>query len=46
MISNAGFWKRRLAVLMVATSLLTVCATGGSELRIVTVEKRAKVGDA
>ncbi len=31
MISNAGCWMRRLAVLAIATSLLTGCATDGSE---------------
>lgn len=31
MTSKAGCWKRRLAVLAIATSLLTGCATGGSE---------------
>ena len=34
MISNAACWTRRLAV---ATSLLTGCATGGSEPRVVAV---------
>jgi len=29
MISNAGCWKRRLAVLVIATSWLTGCATAG-----------------
>ena len=37
MTSNAGCWKRRLAVLAIATSLLSGCATGGSEPGIVTV---------
>ena len=37
MKSNAGCWKRRLAVLGIATSLLTGCATVGSEPRIATV---------
>lgn len=31
MMSNAGCWKRRLAVLAIATSLLSGCATVGSE---------------
>ena len=31
MKSNAGCWRQRLAVLATATSLLTGCATGGSE---------------
>ena len=29
MTSNAGCWKRRLAVLAITTSLLTGCATVG-----------------
>jgi len=37
MMSNAGCWKRRLVALAIATSLLTGCGTGGSELRIATV---------
>ena len=37
MISNAGCWKRRLAVLTIATSLLTACVTGSSEPRTVAV---------
>ena len=37
MMSNAGCWMRRLAVLAIATSLLSGCATVGSEPRIVTV---------
>jgi len=31
MMSNAGCWMRQLAVLAIATSLLTACATVGSE---------------
>jgi len=31
MQSNAGCWKQRLAVLVVATSWLTGCATAGFE---------------
>ena len=31
MKSNAGCWKRRLAVLVIATSWLTGCATAGFE---------------
>ena len=31
-MSNARCWKRRLAVLAIATSLLSGCATGGSEV--------------
>ena len=31
MMSNARCWKRRLAVLAIATSLLSGCATVGSE---------------
>ena len=31
MTSNAGCWKRRLAVLAIATSLLSGCATVGSD---------------
>ena len=31
MISNAGCWRRRLAVLVIATSWLTGCATAGFE---------------
>jgi len=31
MTSNAGCWKRRLAVLAIATSLLSGCATVRSE---------------
>ncbi|MGS4947848.1 hypothetical protein ACVDG3_20435 [Meridianimarinicoccus sp. RP-17] len=31
MTSNAGCWKRRLAVLAIATSLLSGCATDGSD---------------
>src|SRR5690606_33094400 len=31
MMSNAGCWKRRLADLAIATSLLSGCATVGSE---------------
>lgn len=32
MQSNAGCWRRRLAVLVIATSWLTGCATGASDL--------------
>ena len=31
MQSNAGCWRRRLAVLVIATSWLTGCATAGFE---------------
>ncbi|EIE50337.1 hypothetical protein AL036_17770 [Salipiger aestuarii] len=31
MMSNAGCWMRRLAVLAIETSLLTGCATGASD---------------
>lgn len=31
MKSNVGCWKRRLAVLVIAASLLTGCATAGFE---------------
>jgi hypothetical protein len=31
MTSNAGCWKRRLVVLVIATTLLTGCATVGSD---------------
>lgn len=31
MMSNAGCWKRRLAALAIATSLLSGCATVGSD---------------
>ncbi len=37
MTSNAGCWKRRLAALAIASSLLSGCAAGGSEPRIGTV---------
>ncbi len=37
MMSNAGCWKRRLAVLATATSLLTGCATVGSDGRAVRI---------
>lgn len=37
MISNARCWKRRLAVLAIALSLLSGCATVGSEPGIATV---------
>lgn len=37
MMSNAICWMLRLAVLAIASSLLTACATVGSETRIVTV---------
>jgi hypothetical protein len=30
-MSNDGCWRRRLAALAIATSLLSGCATGGSE---------------
>ena len=36
MMSNARCWMLRLAVLAISTSLLTACATVGSEPRIVT----------
>lgn len=36
MTSNAGCWTRRLAILAIATSLLTACATGVSDPRIIT----------
>jgi hypothetical protein len=32
MTSNARCWRRQLAVLAIATSLLSGCATGGSDL--------------
>ena len=32
MKSNDGCWRRRLAVLVIATSLLTGCATAGFEV--------------
>ncbi len=34
---NAGCWKRQLAALAIATSLLGGCATDGSDTGIVTV---------
>ena len=37
MVSNARCWKRRFAVLAIATSLLSGCATVGSEPGIATV---------
>lgn len=37
MTSNARCWMPRLAVLATVTSLLSGCATGASEQRIVTV---------
>ena len=37
MTSNAGCWKRRLAVLAIAMSLLSGCATVSSEPHIATV---------
>ncbi len=37
MTSNAGCWKRRLAVLVIATSLLSGCATDSTETGTVTV---------
>ena len=36
MMSNARCWKRRLAVLAIATSLLSGCATVGSDAAIAT----------
>lgn len=33
MTFNAGCWMRRLAVLVIAASWLSACATGGSEPR-------------
>lgn len=36
MTSNAGCWRRQLAVLVIATSLLTGCATVGTELPVAT----------
>ena len=32
MMSNARCWKRQLAALAIATSLLSGCATGGSDV--------------
>lgn len=32
MMPNAGCWKRQLNALAIATSLLSGCATGGSDL--------------
>ncbi|MEQ5795204.1 hypothetical protein LZ686_11125 [Paracoccus sp. NFXS7] len=37
MMFNAGCWMRRLAVLAVATNLLSGCAMGISDSRIATV---------
>jgi hypothetical protein len=37
MMSNARCWKRRLAALAIATSLLSGCATVGSDTGIATV---------
>ncbi|MBJ3764317.1 hypothetical protein ILP92_16350 [Maribius pontilimi] len=37
MMSNAGCWKRRLAALVIATNLLTGCATGLFDPTIATV---------
>ncbi len=37
MTFNAGCWTRRLAVLVLATSWLSGCATGGSETTPVAV---------
>src|SRR5690606_10482904 len=37
MTSNVRCWRPRLAVLGLATNLVTGCATGGSEPRIATV---------
>ncbi len=36
MTSNAGCWRRQLAALAIATSLLSGCATDGSEPGIAT----------
>ena len=36
MMSNAGCWRLRLAVLAITTSLLSGCAAGGSESGIAT----------
>lgn len=37
MMCNAGCWKRQLAVLAIATSLLTGCATVDSEPSVATI---------
>lgn len=37
MTSNAGCWRRRLAVLAIATISLTGCATVASDTRVATV---------
>lgn len=37
MKSNAGCWTPQLAALAIATSLLTACATAGSDPRVVAV---------
>ena len=37
MMSNAGCWRRRLAALAIATSLLSGCATDGSDTGMATV---------
>jgi len=37
MTSNVRCWMRRLAALVIATSLLTACATGSSEPRVAAV---------
>ena len=37
MTSNAGCWKRRLAVLVITTISLTACATVASDSRVATV---------
>ncbi len=37
MTSNAGCWRRRLAALAIATSLLSGCATVGSDPRLMPV---------
>lgn len=37
MMSNARCWMRRFAVLAIAMSLLTACATATSEPRVATV---------
>lgn len=37
MTSNAGCWKRRLAVLVLAMISLSACVQGGSEPRVATV---------
>jgi hypothetical protein len=37
MTFNAGCWMPRLVVLVIAASLATACATGGSEPRAVSI---------